>query len=77
MAITDEADLRALYGEVHPRAAKKIIDRLDGHCLDFIAAPFILTNYAFAGRPHALWWIDAGHAVVACGAIGAVLGLGG
>jgi Protein of unknown function (DUF1761) len=43
----------------------------------FIAAPFILTNYAFAGRPRPLWWIDAGHAVVACTAIGAVLGIAG
>jgi hypothetical protein len=43
----------------------------------FVAAPFILTNYAFARRPHALWWIDAGHAVIACTAIGAVLGLAG
>ena len=43
MAITDEAELRALYGEMHPRAAKKIIDRLDEHCLAFIAAsPFML-----------------------------------
>lgn len=43
MAITDEAELRALYGETHPRAAKKIIDRLDGHCLAFIgASPFVL-----------------------------------
>jgi PPOX class probable FMN-dependent enzyme len=43
MAITDEAELRALYGETHPRAAKKVIDRLDGHCLAFIAAsPFVL-----------------------------------
>jgi PPOX class probable FMN-dependent enzyme len=43
MAITDEAALRALYGEIHPRAAKKIIDRLDAHCLAFIAAsPFML-----------------------------------
>ncbi len=43
MAITDEAELRALYGETHPRAAKKIIDRLDEHCLAFIAAsPFML-----------------------------------
>ena len=43
MAITDEAELRALYGETHPRAAKKIIDRLDRHCLAFIAAsPFVL-----------------------------------
>ncbi len=43
MAITDEAELRALYGEMHPRAKKKIIDRLDQHCLAFIAAsPFVL-----------------------------------
>jgi hypothetical protein len=40
----------------------------------FIAAPFILTNYAFARQAHALWWIDAGHAVLACAAIGTVLG---
>ena len=43
----------------------------------FIAAPFILTNYAFARQPRALWWIDAGHAVLACTAMGAVLGLAG
>jgi hypothetical protein len=43
----------------------------------FIAAPFILTNHALAKRPHALWWIDAGHSVVACTAIGGVLGLAG
>ncbi len=43
----------------------------------FIAAPFILTNYAFARAPRALWWIDAGHAVLASAAIGAVLGLSG
>jgi PPOX class probable FMN-dependent enzyme len=43
MAITDEAELRALYGEMHPRAAKKVIDRLDGHCRAFISAsPFVL-----------------------------------
>ena len=41
----------------------------------FLAAPWILTNYAFAGRPGALWWIDTGHAVLACSVIGAVLGL--
>jgi dipeptide/tripeptide permease len=41
----------------------------------FLAAPWILTNYAFAGRPRPLWWIDAGHAVLATTAIGAVLGL--
>ncbi len=43
----------------------------------FLAAPWILTNYAFAGRPKPLWWIDAGHAILACTAIGAVLGLFG
>jgi Protein of unknown function (DUF1761) len=42
-----------------------------------IVAPFVLTNYAFAKRPSALWWIDAGHAVLACTAIGAVLGIAG
>jgi PPOX class probable FMN-dependent enzyme len=43
MAITDPAELRALYGDTHPRAAKKVIDRLDGHCRAFIAAsPFVL-----------------------------------
>ena len=41
----------------------------------FIAAPWILTNYAFADRPRDLWWIDAGHAGLACTAIGAVLGI--
>ena len=40
----------------------------------FMTAPWIVTNYAFAGRPGALWMIDAGHAILACGAIGAVLG---
>ena len=41
----------------------------------FMTAPWILTNYAFAARPRALWWIDAGHAALACTAIGTVLGL--
>lgn len=41
----------------------------------FAVAPWIVTNYAFAGRPKALWWIDAGHVVLACAAIGLVLGL--
>ena len=41
----------------------------------FFVAPFILTNYAFARQPRALWWIDAGHALLACTAIGAVVGL--
>ena len=41
----------------------------------FFVAPWIVTNYAFAGRTKALWWIDAGHVVLACSAIGLVLGL--
>ena len=41
----------------------------------FFAAPWIMTNYAFAGRPRALWWIDGGHVVLACSAIGLVLGV--
>jgi hypothetical protein len=41
----------------------------------FFVAPWILTNYAFAGRPKALWWIDTGHVVLACSAIGLVLGV--
>lgn len=43
----------------------------------FIVSPFILTNYAFARAPRPLWWIDAGHAVLACTATGAVLGIAG
>jgi PPOX class probable FMN-dependent enzyme len=35
--ITDEAALRALYGPPSPRAAAKEIDRLDAHCLAFLA----------------------------------------
>lgn len=51
MAITDEAELRALYGETHPRAAKKIIDHLDGHCRAFIAAsPFMLVATSDGSR---------------------------
>lgn len=41
----------------------------------FFVAPWIMTNYAFAGRPRALWWIDSGHVVLACSAIGLVLGV--
>ena len=41
----------------------------------FMIAPWILTNYAFAGRPKTLWWIDAGHVILAATAIGTVLGL--
>jgi hypothetical protein len=41
----------------------------------FFVAPWIMTNYAFAGRPKTLWWIDSGHVILACSAIGLVLGL--
>lgn len=41
----------------------------------FVVLPWIVTNYAFAGRPRDLWWIDGGHAAIACGLIGLVLGL--
>jgi len=41
--IRDAETLRALYGPPSERAAKKVIDRLDRHCLDFLAAsPFML-----------------------------------
>ncbi|HET7408638.1 MAG TPA: pyridoxamine 5'-phosphate oxidase family protein [Paracoccaceae bacterium] len=43
MAITSAAELRALYGETAPRAARKVLDRLDGHCRQFIRhSPFVL-----------------------------------
>ncbi|MBK0400584.1 DUF1761 domain-containing protein [Limibaculum sp. M0105] len=43
----------------------------------FVVLPWILMNYAFSGRPRDLWWIDGGHAVLACALIGLVLGLMG
>ncbi len=41
----------------------------------FIAAPWVVTNYAFAGRTRVLMLIDATYAIVGCGIIGLVLGL--
>ncbi len=39
--IETEADLLALYGPVHPKAAVKVIDRLDAICRQWLAAcPF-------------------------------------
>lgn len=35
--IESEADLRAITGTPGPRAAQKVIDRIDQHCADFIA----------------------------------------
>lgn len=41
--VTSLAELEALYGAPTPNAARKEIDRLDGHCRDFIArSPFAL-----------------------------------
>ena len=41
----------------------------------FIAAPWIVTNYAYADRPLTLIITDAGYALFGCAIIGAVLGL--
>lgn len=41
----------------------------------FIAAPWIATNYAFAGRPRNLTLIDGGYATFGCAVMGLVLGL--
>lgn len=41
----------------------------------FLVAPWIVLHYGFAGRPKALWIIDAGHTVAAFAVIGLVLGL--
>ncbi len=40
--IKDEAELRALFPQIHPIAVQKCLDRLDKHAREFIArAPFI------------------------------------
>ena len=45
--VTDLAELRALAGEPSELAKKKQIDRLDTHCIEFIAhAPFVLVATA-------------------------------
>lgn len=41
--IKDPADLRAHVGAVNPLAERKVLDRLDGFCRDFIAlSPFLV-----------------------------------
>ena len=35
--LTDSAELRGYYGEIHPLARQKVLDRLDHHCRAFIA----------------------------------------
>ncbi|WP_425040360.1 DUF1761 domain-containing protein [Primorskyibacter sp. S187A] len=41
----------------------------------FLAAPWLATNYGFAGRPFKLLLIDGGYATFGCGIIGLVLAL--
>ncbi|WP_248309456.1 pyridoxamine 5'-phosphate oxidase family protein [Bosea sp. Tri-44] len=43
LTVEDPAQLRSLVGEVHPLAQKKVLDRLDQFCRDFIAlSPFLV-----------------------------------
>ncbi|MBH0236968.1 pyridoxamine 5'-phosphate oxidase family protein [Methylobrevis albus] len=43
--ISDEASLRALYGQPGERSLKKQLDRLDVHCRNFIAlSPFVVLS---------------------------------
>ncbi len=39
----------------------------------FLAAPWIVTNYSFAGRPRVLMLIDGGYATLGCTIMGLVL----
>ena len=41
----------------------------------FIATPWIVTNYAFAGRPRNLMLIDGGYATIGCTIMGLVFGI--
>jgi hypothetical protein len=41
----------------------------------FIAAPWIINNCAFEGRPTSLMWINGGYAVGGCTVIGLILSL--
>lgn len=41
----------------------------------FIAAPWIINNCAFEGRPSSLMWINGGYAVGGCTVIGLILTL--
>ena len=36
-SLTEPVGLRALYGEIHPLAARKVLNRLDRYCREFIA----------------------------------------
>jgi uncharacterized membrane protein len=39
----------------------------------FLATPWIITNYSFAGRPPVLMLIDGGYATIGCAIMGVVL----
>jgi PPOX class probable FMN-dependent enzyme len=53
--VDDAVQLRSLVGEVHPLAERKVLDRLDRFCRDFIAlSPFLVLATADAdGRADA------------------------
>jgi PPOX class probable FMN-dependent enzyme len=55
MTVDDAEQLRSLVGEVHPLAERKVLDRLDRYCRDFIAlSPFLVLATADAeGRADA------------------------
>lgn len=55
MTVDDAEQLRSLVGEVHPLAERKVLDRLDRYCCDFIAlSPFLVLATADAeGRADA------------------------
>ena len=52
MVITSQSELRTAYREPAPRAAQKVIDRLDRHCWNFIAlSPFcVISSFGADGR---------------------------
>jgi PPOX class probable FMN-dependent enzyme len=55
ITVGDAEQLRSLVGEVHPLAERKVLDRLDRYCRDFIAlSPFLVLATADAeGRADA------------------------
>ncbi|MDE0699567.1 MAG: pyridoxamine 5'-phosphate oxidase family protein [Acidimicrobiaceae bacterium] len=55
MAVTNQTELRSVYREPMPRAAQKVVDRLDVHCRKFIAlSPFcIVSSTGVNGRADA------------------------
>ena len=55
MTISDGGELRETYRPPAPRAAQKVLDRLDEHCRNFIAlSPFcVLSTSNAAGQPDA------------------------